>query len=112
MEEWDLAIYKYSIQRYGELELVPTYDTVRECIDRALHAYDFRVPNVIRRWADWSLRARRMRETFFSFINWYANGCVLQKARRSMNCSSVMFDTTAHHGRELHPGGIPHGVNE
>lgn len=42
LEEWDFAIYKYSTQRYGELELAPTYDTVRECIDRALHACDFR----------------------------------------------------------------------
>jgi len=42
LEEWDFAIYKYSSQRYGELELAPASDSVRKCVSRALHAYDFR----------------------------------------------------------------------
>jgi hypothetical protein len=42
LEEWDFAIYKYSTRRYGELELAPDQDSVRECIERALHAYNFR----------------------------------------------------------------------
>lgn len=42
LEEWDFAIYKYSTQRYGELDLAPERDSVHECVDLALHAYDFR----------------------------------------------------------------------
>lgn len=42
LEEWDFAIYKYSTQRYGQLELAPERDSVQECVDTALHAYDFR----------------------------------------------------------------------
>jgi hypothetical protein len=42
LQEWDFAIYKYSTQRYGELELTPSRDTVFNCVDLALHAYDFR----------------------------------------------------------------------
>jgi hypothetical protein len=42
LEEWDFAIYKYSTQRYGELELAPDRDTVFNCVDLALHAYSFR----------------------------------------------------------------------
>lgn len=42
LEQWDFAIYKYSTQRYGELELAPAHDTVRECVSCALHAYNFR----------------------------------------------------------------------
>ena len=42
LEQWDFAIYKYSTQRYGELELAPERDSVHECVDRALHAYNFR----------------------------------------------------------------------
>lgn len=42
VEEWDFAIYKYSNRSYGDLELAPSYDTVRACVDRALHAYNFR----------------------------------------------------------------------
>ena len=42
MEPWDFAIYKYSNRRYGELELAPDQDSIRACIERALHAYNFR----------------------------------------------------------------------
>jgi hypothetical protein len=42
LEEWDFAIFKYSSQRYGELELAPDCDSVVHCVDRALHAYNFR----------------------------------------------------------------------
>ena len=42
LQEWDFAIYKYSTQRYGELEFAPSRDTVFNCVDLALHAYDFR----------------------------------------------------------------------
>jgi hypothetical protein len=42
LEEWDFAIYKYSTLRYGELELAPDRDSVFNCVDLALHAYDFR----------------------------------------------------------------------
>jgi hypothetical protein len=42
LEEWDFSIYKYSSQRYGELELAPASDSIRKCVNRALHAYSFR----------------------------------------------------------------------
>lgn len=42
LEEWDFAIYKYSTRSYGELELAPAFDTVRECVSCALHAYNLR----------------------------------------------------------------------
>jgi hypothetical protein len=42
LDEWDFAIYKYSTQRYGELELAPSCDSVFNCVDLALHAYNFR----------------------------------------------------------------------
>lgn len=42
LEEWDFAIYKYSTQRYGELELAPDCGSVFNCVDLALHAYDLR----------------------------------------------------------------------
>lgn len=42
LEEWDFAIYKYSTQRYGQLELAPDRDSVFNCVDLALRAYDLR----------------------------------------------------------------------
>lgn len=42
LKEWDFSIFKYSTQRYGELELAPASDSVRKCVNRALHAYGFR----------------------------------------------------------------------
>jgi hypothetical protein len=42
LDEWDFAIYKYSTQRYGELELAPDRDSVFNCVDLALHAYNFK----------------------------------------------------------------------
>jgi hypothetical protein len=42
LDEWDFAIYKYSTQRYGDLELAPSCDSVFNCVDIALHAYNFR----------------------------------------------------------------------
>jgi len=42
LEQWDFALFKYSTRRHGELELAPDPDSIRECIERALHAYNFR----------------------------------------------------------------------
>lgn len=42
LDPWDCALYKYSTRRYGELALAPDQDSIRECIERALHAYNFR----------------------------------------------------------------------
>ena len=42
LDEWDFAIYRYTIQSFAPFEWVSPQDPPREAIDTALHAYNLR----------------------------------------------------------------------